>query len=442
MKQDYPTLGEATRVWARIAALSFGGPAGQIALMHRVLVEEKRWLGDGRFLHALNFCMLLPGPEAQQLATYVGWLMHRTWGGVIAGVLFILPGAVAIMALSVIYAVWGDVPLVSALFYGVKAAVLAIVLQALVRIGRRALRTTAARVVAGLAFVAIFVLAVPFPLIVLGAALVGWLSARAGQAWFAGGGHGGAVTVADRETLLGEEDGIDAGARRGALVAGCVALVLWLVPVGVILLTLPGTVFADIAVFFSQMAVVTFGGAYAVLAYVAQEAVATFGWLEPGEMIDGLAMAETTPGPLIMVLQFVGFMAAFREAGGLWAGVLGGLLATWVTFAPCFAWIFLGAPWMERLRENRALASALAAVTAAVVGVILNLSVWFAIHVVFAESVWVGRMELPIPASVDPVAAVLSVAALVAAFRFGIGVMPLIGIWALAGVGLHLAGLV
>ena len=448
-KAGRPTLGEATRVWARIGLLSFGGPAGQIALMHRMLVEERRWIGDGRFLHALNFCMLLPGPEAQQLATYVGWLLHGLRGGVIAGVLFVAPGATAIMALSVVYAVLGDVPLVGALFYGMKAAVLAIVLQALVRIAGRALKTVAARVTAGVAFLAIFALAVPFPVIVLGAGLAGWLSARAGLAWFSGSGHGGKVEIADRDTVLGEEAGIGVAARRGAFLAGGVALALWLGPVAAILALAPGSVFAEIATFFSTMAVVTFGGAYAVLAWVAQEAVATHGWLSPGEMLDGLALAETTPGPLILVLQFVGFLAAFRDAGGmepLVAGILGGVLATWVTFAPCFAWIFLGAPWMERLRGNRALAAALVAVTAAVVGVILNLSVWFALHVVFAETATVVagpfRLVLPVAGSLDPVAAALSLLALVAAFRLKMGVPAMIGLWALAGVGLHLAGVV
>jgi chromate transporter len=448
-KAGRPTLGEATRVWARIGLLSFGGPAGQIALMHWMLVEERRWIGDGRFLHALNFCMLLPGPEAQQLATYVGWLLHGLRGGVIAGVLFVAPGAAAIMALSVVYAVWGDVPLVGALFYGMKAAVLAIVLQALVRIAGRALKTVAARVTAGVAFLAIYALAVPFPVIVLGAGLAGWLSARAGLAWFSGSGHGGKVEIADRDTVLGEEAEISAAARRGAFLAGGVALALWLGPVAAILVLAPGSVFAEIATFFSTMAVVTFGGAYAVLAWVAQEAVATHGWLSPGEMLDGLALAETTPGPLILVLQFVGFLAAFRDAGGmepLVAGILGGVLATWVTFAPCFAWIFLGAPWMERLRGNLALAAALGAVTAAVVGVILNLSVWFALHVVFAETATLVagpfRLVLPVVGSLDPVAAGLSLLALVAAFRLKMGVPAMIGLWALAGVGLHLAGVV
>jgi chromate transporter len=453
-RPPYPTLAEATRVWARIAALSFGGPAGQIAVMHRILVEEKRWLGDGRFLHALNFCMILPGPEAQQLATYIGWLLHGVRGAVVAGLLFILPGVVAIMALSWIYAVWGDVGIVSAVFFGLKAAVLALVVQAVIRIGGRTLKSWGLRLVAAASFVAIFAFGVPFPAIILAAALLGWVGAAAGLAAFrAGGGHGGAGPrhVPDAETLLGEEAGDHAGARQRqaqALRAGLVALALWLIPVAALAVLASGSVFADIAVFFSQLAVLTFGGAYAVLAWVAQEAVGTYGWLSPGEMLDGLGMAETTPGPLIMVLQFVGFMGAFRESGWsapLLAGTLGGLLATWVTFAPCFAWIFLGAPWMERLRANAALSGALTAVTAAVVGVILNLAIWFAIHVVWREVLRIETgplsMELPVLASIDWAAAALSVLAMVAVFRLRLGTATVLGGAAAAGVALHLAGL-
>jgi chromate transporter len=450
----HPTLAEAFRVWARIALLSFGGPAGQIALMHRILVEERRWLGERRFLHALNFCMLLPGPEAQQLAVYIGWLMHRTLGGVIAGVLFVLPGMVAIMGLSWVYALHGNVGVVAALFFGLKAAVLAIVLQALVRIGGRALRNGAMLTLAGVSFVAIFAFDVPFPLIVLGAALVGYLGARAGLAAFgtgSGGAHGPvAGQVAEAETVLGTATPEHArvGMSRSFGV-GLLFLLIWLAPTLALLATLgPGNVFTAIAVFFSQMAVVTFGGAYAVLAWVAQEAVGTHGWLAPGEMLDGLGMAETTPGPLIMVTQFVGFMGAFREAGGLdplLAGTLGGLLATWVTFAPCFAWIFLGAPYMERLRDNRALAAALSAITAAVVGVILNLAVWFGLHVVFARvERFEGfglRLDLPVPGSVDPVAAALVALALVAVFRMRAGLFAVLGGCAGAGLVLHLFGL-
>ncbi|WP_374303654.1 chromate efflux transporter [Paracoccus sp. (in: a-proteobacteria)] len=450
----FPTLAQATRTWVRIALLSFGGPAGQIAVMHRILVEEKRWLGDGRFLHALNFCMLLPGPEAQQLATYIGWLMHGTRGGLIAGALFVLPGMVAIMALSWLYVLFGDVGAVEAMFFGLKAAILAIVLQAVVRIGRRALRNDAMRLLAVLSFVAIFAFDAPFPVIVLAAGLIGYLGAQGGWRAFApGDGHGpsGGARVDDAQTLLGEEmAAMPAAARRGAHRAGAAALLLWLAPVAILVLTLgDGNVFADIALFFSKMAVVTFGGAYAVLAYVAQEAVGTYGWLRPGEMLDGLGMAETTPGPLIMVLQFVGFLGAFREAGwdsALLAGTLGGLLATWVTFAPCFAFIFLGAPYMERLRANRALSAALTAVTASVVGVILNLAIWFAIHVIWREVQRVEAgplsMDLPVPGSVDGIAAALSVLALLAVFRLKMGMTTVLAGAAVLGIGLHAVGVI
>jgi chromate transporter len=452
-REEFPNLAEATRTWARIALLSFGGPAGQIAVMHRILVEEKRWLGDGRFLHALSFCTLLPGPEAQQLATYIGWLMHRTWGGVIAGVLFVLPGVVTIMALSIVYALYGDVGVVSGIFFGLKAAVLAIVLQAVVRIGKRALKNDVMVAIAALSFVAIFIFGLPFPIIVLTAAMIGYVGARSDIAAFqGGGGHGvlGKAHVADAETLLGEElTDFPPEARRGALGAGLAALALWLVPVAALLLLVgPDSVFSDIAVFFSQMAVVTFGGAYAVLAYVAQEAVGTYGWLRPGEMLDGLGMAETTPGPLIMVLQFVGFLGAFRDPGvlsPLTAGILGGLLATWVTFAPCFAWIFLGAPYMEGLRSNRALSAALSAVTAAVVGVILNLALWFALHVVFDDhrtaSLGPIHLDLPIWGSLDLSAAILSALALLAVFRLKLGMATVLAGAAAAGLLLHAAGL-
>ncbi|HEX2727327.1 MAG TPA: chromate efflux transporter, partial [Beijerinckiaceae bacterium] len=384
------SLGEALRVWLRVAALSFGGPAGQIAVMHRILVEEKRWVSESRFLHALNYCMLLPGPEAQQLATYIGWLMHRTLGGIMAGGLFVLPGIVAIMALSWIYALYGKVGVVAALFFGLKAAVLAIVLEAVVRIGRRALKNRVMVAIAAAAFVAIFFFNVPFPIIILSAGVIGFFGGRAGLAVFEVGGGHAAAKAADEASLLGDE--LPTHARptvAGSLRVSAVWLALWLVPVAVLIATLGAqNVFSQIAIFFSKMAMVTFGGAYAVLAYVAQQAVEHYHWLEPGEMLDGLGMAETTPGPLIMVLQFVGFMAAFRDAGALsplLAGTLGGLLATWVTFTPCFLWIFLGAPFIERVRGNKALAGALSAITAAVVGVILNLAIWFAIHTLFAE---------------------------------------------------------
>jgi chromate transporter len=445
-------FGEAVRVWAKVAALSFGGPAGQIAVMHRILVEEKRWIGEGRFLHALNYCMLLPGPEAQQLTVYIGWLLHRTLGGLVAGTLFVLPGFVAIMALSWLYAGLGDVPLVEALFFGLKAAVLAIVLEAVVRIGRRALRNQVMVALAAAAFVAIFFFDVPFPLIILTAGLIGLLGGRAGlPAFRAGGGHQtvGDATVSDAASALGEATPAHARPDLAwSLKVAAVCLLLWLGPVLVLLVALGSDdVFTRVAVFFSKMAVVTFGGAYAVLAYVAQQAVETYGWLAPGEMLDGLGLAETTPGPLIMVLQFVGFMGAFRDPGALHpmvAGTLGGLLTTWVTFVPCFLWIFLGAPFVEALRGNRALGGALAAITAAVVGVILNLAIWFALHVLFAEVEEVRALamsiDVPAPASLNVPSLVLTLGALVAIFRFGIGMIPVLAACAALGVGYHLVG--
>ena len=448
------SLGEAFWVWLRISALSFGGPAGQIAVMHRILVEEKRWIGEHRFLHALNYCMLLPGPEAQQLATYIGWLMHKTKGGIIAGTLFVLPGALSIMALSWIYVLYGRVGIVAALFFGLKAAVLAIVLQAVARIGSRALRNWQMRGLAGAAFIAIFFLGAPFPLVVLVAGVIGYLGGRRGIAAFAaGGGHGGkgGAIIADADTLLGEE--LPDHARPTILQSlrdAAIWLLLWLAPVAILLVALgPDDVFSQIATFFSTMATVTFGGAYAVLAYVAQEAVQSYHWLEPGEMLDGLGMAETTPGPLIMVLQFVGFLGAYRHPGllpPLLAGTLGGLLATWVTFVPCFLWIFLGAPFIERMRGNKALAGALAAITAAVVGVVLNLAIWFAIHTLFRETAPIAagplRFDMPLLRSIDPWAAALSLAAILAMFRWKAGVFTTLASAAAAGVALHLAGAV
>ena len=448
--REFPSIREAFRVWLKVAALSFGGPAGQIAVMHRIIVEEKRWVSEARFLHALNYCMLLPGPEAQQLATYIGWLMHRTLGGVMAGGLFVLPGIIAIMVLSYVYAAFGNVPLVAALFFGLKAAVLAIVLEAVFRIGKRALKNNMLMSLAAAAFIGIFFFDIPFPIIVFGAALIGYVGAASGAAAFQGGsGHGGGKAADGApDSLLGEE--LPGHARPTvalALQVSGVWLVLWLVPVIAIVSTL-GTadVFSQIAIFFSKMAMVTFGGAYAVLAYVAQQAVENYGWLKPGEMLDGLGMAETTPGPLIMVLQFVGFMAAYRDPGALspmLAGTLGGLLATWVTFTPCFLWIFLGAPFVETIRGNKALAGALSAITAAVCGVILNLAIWFAIHTIFRNVTPVRgyglSFDAPVPASADIWALALSAAAILAIFRFKFGM-----IWTLAGAcaaGIVLFGL-
>jgi chromate transporter len=446
------SLREAFQTWLRVASLSFGGPAGQIAVMHRILVEEKRWVSEARFLHALNYCMLLPGPEAQQLATYIGWLMHRTLGGIIAGGLFVVPGIIAIMALSYVYAAWGNVPLVVALFFGLKAAVLAIVLEAVVRIGKRALKNYVMIALAAIAFVGIFFFDVPFPVIVFGAAGIGFIAGLMGLAEFqTNPGHGPAAKgkAAVVDDMLGER--IPDHARPSvarALSVSAIWLALWLVPVIALLATLgSANVFSQIAVFFSKMAVVTFGGAYAVLAYVAQQAVENYGWLKPGEMLDGLGMAETTPGPLIMVLQFVGFMAAYRDPGALspmLAGTLGGLLATWVTFTPCFLWIFLGAPFVETLRGNKALNAALSAITAAVVGVVLNLAIWFAIHTIFRKTIPVHAFPLsfdaPQLASVDPWALVLSLAAAIAIFRFKIGMIPTLTASCVAGIVLYLLG--
>jgi chromate transporter len=441
------TWRQAVRVWSRIALLSFGGPAGQIAVMHRILVEEKRWISESRFMHALNYCMLLPGPEAQQLATYVGWLMHRTAGGLLAGGLFIVPGIVSIMSLSIVYALWGKVGFVSAAFFGLKAAVLAIVIEAVVRIGRRALKSDIMRGLAAGAFVAIFFFAIPFPLIIAAAALVGYVGGRRGHPAFKPSGHGSSAPDAD--SLLGSDlpDHTRPNAARSFRIAA-IWLSLWLVPVVGLLLALgPDDVFSKIAIFFSKMAVVTFGGAYAVLAYVAQQAVETYHWVMPGEMLDGLGMAETTPGPLIMVLQFVGFMGAFREAGTLpplLAGALGGLLATWVTFTPCFLWIFLGAPYIEKLRGNQALSGALAAITAAVVGVVLNLAIWFAIHTIFHSTLPVHgfglAFEAPVIASVDIWSLGLAMAAAIAIFRFKAGMIWTLAACCAAGVLLYLLG--
>jgi chromate transporter len=441
---------QAVGIWAKVAALSFGGPAGQIATMHRILVEEKKWIGETRFLHALNFCMLLPGPEAQQLAIYIGWLLHKTKGGLVAGTLFVLPGFICIMVLSWIYAALGNVGVVQALFFGLKAAVLAIVLEAVARIGKRALKNNVMIALAVASFVAIFFLGLPFPLIILTAALIGFFGGRWGfPAFLPGGGHGkiGDRQVADADSALGEE--LPSHARPAAgwsCKIGAIFLVLWLGPVIALLLTLGvDNVFSQIAIFFSKMAVVTFGGAYAVLAYVAQEAVETYGWLRPGEMLDGLGMAETTPGPLIMVLQFVGFMGAFRDAGALHpmvAGTLGGMLATWVTFTPCFLWIFVGAPYVEVLRGNKALSAALATITAAVVGVVLNLAVWFALHVLFAELHELRfsglRFDVPVLASVNVPASILTLGAVLAVFRFKVGMIPTLLTCSAIGIVYHL----
>jgi chromate transporter len=445
---------DAVKVWARIAALSFGGPAGQIAVMHRILVDEKKWIGEERFLHALNYCMLLPGPEAQQLAIYIGWLLHKTRGGLVAGTLFVLPGFVAILALSYIYVLLGHVPLIEGLFFGLKSAVLAIVLQAVVRVGSRALKNNILRTLAVIAFIAIFVVKAPFPLIVVAAGLIGFFATRAGVGAFStSGGHGSnaQAKVHDSDSALGEA--LPEHARpnaRWSIQISAVLLLLWLTPV-VLLAAVAGpeNVFSRIAIFFSEMAVVTFGGAYAVLAYVAQQAAQSYHWLTPREMLDGLGLAETTPGPLIMVTQFVGFLGAYRGAGALnplLAATLGAILTTWVTFVPCFLWIFLGAPFIERLRGNQALSGALAGITAAVVGVILNLAVWFALHALFAKvterPLPVGVLEVPAWATVNLPAVLLTIAAGLAIFRFRVSMLATLGGCGAIGIALRLAGLV
>ena len=418
------SLGEAARIWAKVGLLSFGGPAGQIALMHRIVVEEKRWISESRFLHALNFCMILPGPEAQQLATYIGWLLHRVSGGLIAGTLFIVPGFVVILGLSYLYAMAGRLPLVQGLFLGLKAAVIAIVLQAVVRIGRRSLKTPGRVGLAALAFVAMFVFRVPFPYIILVAAATGFVAARFSS------GRSGTNDVTPASAMLESgrhtsDEGAPQVSLRYAFKIMAAFAFLWLTPVAILITALgSGHPFSIIGTFFSKMAVVTFGGAYAVLAYVAQEAVQVQAWLTPSEMIDGLAMAETTPGPLIMVVQFVGFMAAYRNPGSMTpaaAAFLGSVLTTWVTFMPCFLWIFLGAPHIERLRQNKALTGAFSAVTAAVVGVVVNLAVWFSIHTLFANAI-VTRvsglaLEVPVFSSIQTSALLITLVALLLTFR-------------------------
>jgi chromate transporter len=434
---------DAFKVWLRVAMLSFGGPAGQIAVMHRIVVEERRWISEARFLHALNYCHLLPGPEAQQLAIYIGWLMHKTRGGLLAGVLFVVPGVIALMALSWIYVIWGDAGFVAGLFFGLKAAVLAVVIEAVLRVGRRALKSRLAVGIAGAAFVALFFFAVPFPIVVVMAALAGFVADRLGYAMSGRAAHGG-----QDDDLLGEHIPDHARPSRArAVKVAAVWLPLWLGPV-VLLVACLGSdnIFTRLSVFFSEVAVFSFGGAYAVLAYVAQQAVETQHWLRPGEMLAGLGMAETTPGPLIMVVQYVGFLAGYRTPGvlpPLMTATLAGLLVTWVTFTPCFLWVFLGAPYVEALRGVRALGAALSAVTAAVVGVILNLAVWFGVHVIFRETVpWQGfalRLSLPVLPSLDILATILAVTAALAIFRFRVGVLQTLLGCSIAGVVLQLS---
>ena len=427
---------ELLRVFTRIGFLSFGGPAGQIALMHRELVEERGWIGEDDFLHALNFCHLLPGPEAQQLATWIGWRLQGPRGGLAAGLLFVIPGAVIILALSMLYALAANLALVEALFLGVKAAVLAIVVQALLRIAGRALDTTLKQGLAAAAFLGLFLLDLPFPMIVLGAGVIGM------------------VVAMRRPDLLaikpGKADAIlPAHPWRSTILSVLVWGTIWAAPMALIALTLgQDHVLWQIGAFFSQLAVVTFGGAYAVLAYMAQEAVQGFGWLDAGEMADGLGLAETTPGPLILVTQFVGYLAAFRSPepfSPLVAGLLGAMLTTWVTFAPCFLWIFALAPWIDRLGHAVRLKGALAAITAAVVGVIANITAWFALHVLFAQvgEVQFGpvRLDWPLWASFDWRAGVLAALAVLLAFQLRWSVLRILAVCAAGGIVLSLTAL-
>ncbi|WP_454858493.1 chromate efflux transporter [Promicromonospora soli] len=447
-QRDLIPFGTAVRAWFAISWQTFGGPAGQIAVMQRTLVDEKRWIGQGRFLHALNYCMLLPGPEAQQLAVYTGWLLNGLRGGLVAGGLFVLPGMLVLLALSAVYVAFGDTTVVAGLFGGLAPAVLAIVVQAVLRVGKRALTGPALIALAVGAFLALTLFAVPFPFVVLGAGVIGWLVHRFVPGWI--------VTASRRDQADGPaplipDDALHAeqpSGRRAARVL-VVGILVWSLPVvPVALLTGIGSTLTQQGLFFSGSSLVTFGGAYAVLAYVAQRAVETYAWVTPGEMTRGLALAETTPGPLIMVVQFVAFIGAYRNPGDLdpWvAALIGALLTTWVTFVPSFLFIFLGAPYVERLRGNRTLGAALAAITAAVVGVIANLALYFATHTLFAASnPWsAGPLQLDVPdlTTVQPAALGIAVVAALLLFVVRWSVLRTLGVCALLGLALGLAGL-
>lgn len=431
-----PTFREAFAVWLKIGCINFGGPAGQIAMMHRILVDEKKWIDEPRFLHALNFSMLLPGPEATQLATYVGWVLHGVRGALAAGILFVLPGAFVMLGLSLLYAYGRGVGAIDGALFGIKAAVLVIVVEALIRIGKRALKSWLMVGLAALAFVGIFFLDLPFPLIVGAAAVIGYVVSQSRPDLV------GVTATPVVATARGD------GRRRQFFAALAIGLAIWWAPVALAALTLgTGHVLVAIGLFFSKLAVVTFGGAYAVLAYMAQQVVQSHHWLTAPEMVDGLGLAETTPGPLILVTQFVGFLAAFRAPAPfspLGAGLIGAALTTWVTFVPAMLWIFAGAPFLEELRANKRLAGALAAITAAVVGVILNLSVWFALHVLFGtvtehRAGWLRWYAFD-PAALDSHAAVLAVTAAIIAFRFHRGMIEVIVVMALLGMATQFYG--
>lgn len=414
-----PSFGEAFRFWLKLGFISFGGPTGQIAIMQTELVEKKRWISQSRFLHALNFCMLLPGPEAQQLAIYIGWLLHKIRGGIVAGAFFVIPSIFVLWMLSYIYAAFGSLPWIAAIFYGLKPAVTAIVLVAVIRIGRKALKNEVMWALAALAFVAIYFFKVPFPAIVLSAGAIGFLGGLFWKSKFAIVAN---MEATEKLSVISDEQESPPHTRpnfRRAVTLLLTCLVMWLAPT-IIAGSVRGwdsTLFKE-GLFFSKAAVVTFGGAYAVLPYVAQQALFHYDWLKPGQMMDGLGLAETTPGPLIMVLQFVGFMGAWQHPEGLpplLAATLGALLTTWATFTPCFLWIFVGGPHIEQLRGNQKLTSALSAVTAAIVGVILNLAVWFALRVFLSNA-----------GVIDWFAIALCAAAFVAMLRYKIDIIPVV----------------
>jgi chromate transporter len=425
-----PTFGAALRMWAYVGLNSFGGPAGQIAVMHREIVERRRWIDEPRFLHALNYCMLLPGPEAQQLATYIGWALHGLRGGLVAGLLFILPGVVVLLVLSTLYALYHETALLAAVFYGVKPAVVALVAQAFLRLASRTLTTPLSKAIAAAAFAALFFLDVPFPLIVVGAAIVGVIANRRSRA---------ATVDAAPEKIARPP------LRRSLLTAAGFALI-WLAPVAACLAVLgPGSIFSQLALFFAFAALISFGGAYALLAFIAQQAVDVYGWLSARQMLDGLGLAETTPGPLILVVQFVGFIAAFGQPAGLdpvAAGVAGALLVSWVTFAPSFLWIFSGAPYVEYLRTRTGLNAALGGIGPAIVGVILNLAAWFALQTFFATTgelrAWPLRIHTVDLASIDLFAVALTAGAFVALVRLRWPLLLTLGASALGGAAYYL----
>jgi chromate transporter len=445
---DVIPLGEATRVWFSISLRTFGGPAGQIAVMHRELVEERRWIGEQRFLHALSYCTLLPGPEAQQLAIYLGWLLNGTAGGLVAGILFVLPGYVALMALSAIYAKWGATAAIAAIFAGLAPAVLAIVSQAVGRIAKRALKNKFLMAVAVASFLALFFFRIPFPAVVGGAGVFGYFVSKVHPSLFVSKAstHSSSEQVTQPPLINDESLYVEAPSWSRAAKIIVAGVVLWGAPIAAVALIFGrSSVFFKQGAFFSGAAVVTFGGAYSVLSFVAQRAVDVYGWLQAGEMINGLALAETTPGPLIMVVQFVGFLGAFRNPGALnpWvAGLLGATLTVWVTFVPCFLFVFVGAPHIEGLRANQRLSAALTAITAAVVGVIANLSIYFSIHTLFSSTRTYDsgplRVEGPVWSSFTPRAFVVGALAFLLVFRFKMAVLRVLGVCALVGAALFL----